>query len=66
MLLGSDLILTDSNEALYPVGLLVQAMVLFKDSLSQWTPMPKNGIVKENSGCIPAAKFLRLILELGA
>lgn len=31
----------DSNEAAFPVRFLVQAMVLFKDSLSQWTPVKK-------------------------
>jgi hypothetical protein len=31
----------DSNQAVFPVKFLVQGMVLFKDSLSQWTPIKK-------------------------
>ena len=64
LLLCSNLISTDSNEALYPVRFLVQAMVLFKDSLAQWTPMPKNGIAKENSECIFTAGILRLTSDV--
>jgi hypothetical protein len=39
----------DSNEAVYPVRFLVQAMVLFKESLAQWTPTPKKGVPNSNS-----------------
>lgn len=38
----------DSNEAVYPVRFLVQGMVLFKESLAQWTPVRRNGTINEN------------------
>ncbi|KIM90936.1 hypothetical protein PILCRDRAFT_1173 [Piloderma croceum F 1598] len=40
--------ISDSNEAVYPVRFLVQAMVLFKESLAQWTPTPKKGVPNSN------------------
>jgi hypothetical protein len=33
----------DTNEAPYPIRFLVQGMVLFKDSLSQWSPKRRDG-----------------------
>ncbi|KAL0949404.1 hypothetical protein HGRIS_009466 [Hohenbuehelia grisea] len=41
--------ITDSNLALFPVRFLVQAMVLFKDSLAQWSPVRKDGTPNPNS-----------------
>lgn len=39
----------DSYEAVYPSRLLVQGMVLFKDSLTQWTPKRRDGTENPNS-----------------
>ncbi|KDR83604.1 hypothetical protein GALMADRAFT_219426 [Galerina marginata CBS 339.88] len=39
----------DSDEALYPVRFLVQGMVLFKESLSQWTPLRRSGAANKNT-----------------
>ncbi|KAF5321876.1 hypothetical protein D9619_000809 [Psilocybe cf. subviscida] len=41
--------IADSDEALYPVRFLVQGMVLFKDSLSQFTPVKRNGTPNANT-----------------
>ncbi|KAJ7129521.1 armadillo-type protein [Mycena epipterygia] len=41
--------IADSPEALYPVRFLVQGMVLFKENLSQWKPMRKDGTENLNS-----------------
>ncbi|KDQ64644.1 hypothetical protein JAAARDRAFT_187954 [Jaapia argillacea MUCL 33604] len=43
----SDFI-ADSPRAVFPVRFLVQALVLFKENLAQWTPVRKNGTVNEN------------------
>ncbi|KAF8623412.1 hypothetical protein AX15_006355 [Amanita polypyramis BW_CC] len=40
---------TDSNNAVYPVRFLVQGMVLFKESLGQWTPIRRDGTVNRNA-----------------
>lgn len=40
---------SDSDGAIYPVRYLVQGMVLFKESLAQWTATRKKGIPNENS-----------------
>ncbi|KAK7054202.1 importin N-terminal domain-containing protein [Favolaschia claudopus] len=54
--------IADNSEALYPVRFLVQCMVLFKENLSQWKPVLKNGT--ENQNALPqnvvqnAAEFL--------
>ncbi|KAF8914040.1 armadillo-type protein [Gymnopilus junonius] len=42
-------IIADSDEALYPVRFLVQGMVLFKESLSQWTPLRRSGVPNKNT-----------------
>ncbi|KAJ6486383.1 armadillo-type protein [Mycena vitilis] len=42
-------LIADSPEAVYPVRFLVQAMVLFKENLSQWKPVLKNGIENQNA-----------------
>ncbi|KAI0347520.1 ARM repeat-containing protein [Trametopsis cervina] len=41
----------DSPTALFPVRFLVQAMVLFKESLAQWAPVKKDG--SENVQVLP-------------
>ncbi|KAJ6539488.1 armadillo-type protein [Mycena capillaripes] len=41
-------LIADSPEALYPVRFLVQGMVLFKENLSQWKPLLKNGGQNQN------------------
>lgn len=40
---NADQCATDSSTAVFPVRFLVQAMVLFKESLSQWIPVRKDG-----------------------
>jgi len=39
---------TDTPYAVFPVRMLVQAMVLFRESLKEWTPVRKDGTVNEN------------------
>ncbi|KAF8165214.1 armadillo-type protein [Crassisporium funariophilum] len=39
----------DSDEAVYPVRFLVQGIVLFKESLSQWTATKRNGMPNKNT-----------------
>ncbi|PPR07214.1 hypothetical protein CVT26_012647 [Gymnopilus dilepis] len=41
--------ITDSDGTLYPVRFLVQGMVLFKESLSQWTPVRRKGAPNKNT-----------------
>ncbi|KAJ7180251.1 armadillo-type protein [Mycena crocata] len=41
----------DSPEAFFPVRFLVQGMVLFKENLSQWKPVRKDG--SENQNTLP-------------
>lgn len=36
-------IFLDSPTAVFPLRFLVQAMVLFKESLAQWAPVRKDG-----------------------
>ncbi|KAJ7929923.1 armadillo-type protein [Mycena leptocephala] len=43
--------IADSPEALFPIRFLVQGMVLFKENLSQWKPVLKNG--SENQNVLP-------------
>ncbi|KAF9569336.1 ARM repeat-containing protein [Agrocybe pediades] len=38
----------DSDDSLFPVRFLVQAMVLFKESLSQFTPVRRSGVPNAN------------------
>jgi hypothetical protein len=46
----SNVLLADTNEAVYPLRFLVQGMVLFKESLSRWTPHSRrDGISNKNS-----------------
>ncbi|THH15375.1 hypothetical protein EW146_g5093 [Bondarzewia mesenterica] len=44
-------LIADSLDAVYPIRFLVQGMVLFKDSLAQWTPVRKDG--SENVAALP-------------
>ncbi|KAM6495766.1 Armadillo-type fold [Amanita muscaria] len=39
----------DSNNAVYPTRLLVQGMVLFKESLGQWAPTRRDGTANKNT-----------------
>lgn len=41
--------LSDTDEAVYPTQILVQGMVLFKESLSQWAPIRRDGTENTNS-----------------
>ena len=46
----SNVLSSDTNEAVYPVRFLVQGMVLFKESLSRWTTHPRrDGVPNKNS-----------------
>ncbi|KZT19271.1 ARM repeat-containing protein [Neolentinus lepideus HHB14362 ss-1] len=38
----------DSQSAVFPVRFLVQAMVLFKENLAQWSPLRRDGSANEN------------------
>ncbi|PPQ83268.1 hypothetical protein CVT25_004007 [Psilocybe cyanescens] len=40
---------TDSDDALYPVRFLVQGLVLFKENLSKWTPTGRSGAPNKNN-----------------
>lgn len=40
---------TDTYAAVYPTRFLVQGMVLFKESLSQWAPEKRDGSDNPNS-----------------
>ncbi|KAJ3517980.1 hypothetical protein NLJ89_g157 [Agrocybe chaxingu] len=42
-------LISDSDEALFPVRYLVQGLVLFKESLSQWTPTKRSGVPNKNT-----------------
>ncbi|TDL29402.1 ARM repeat-containing protein [Rickenella mellea] len=44
---GPPALITDSPDAIFPIQFIVQAMVLFKDSLSQWTPVRKDGTAND-------------------
>ena len=39
---------TDTPYAVFPVRMLVQAMVLFRESLKEWTPVRRDGTANEN------------------
>ncbi|KAG6854858.1 hypothetical protein C0991_012048 [Blastosporella zonata] len=54
-------LVSDSNQAVYPVRYLVQGMVLFKESLTQWTPTRRDGTLNENS---LSEEFIRNAVEL--
>ncbi|KZT71615.1 ARM repeat-containing protein [Daedalea quercina L-15889] len=41
--------IADTSTAIFPVRFLVQAMVLFKDSLAQWAPVRKDGSQNANA-----------------
>ncbi|EPT02714.1 hypothetical protein FOMPIDRAFT_1159700 [Fomitopsis schrenkii] len=41
--------ISDTSNAIFPVRFLVQAMVLFKDSLAQWAPVRKDGTQNTNA-----------------
>lgn len=47
-LCGIQLIMTDTPYAVFPVRFLVQAMLLFKESLAQWAPVKKDGTQNAN------------------
>ena len=38
----------DTPYAVFPVRMLVQAMVLFRESLKEWTPVRRDGTANEN------------------
>ena len=38
----------DTPYAVFPVRMLVQAMVLFRESLKEWTPIRRDGTANEN------------------
>jgi len=40
--------LADTSYAVFPVRMLVQAMVLFRESLKEWTPVRRDGTANEN------------------
>jgi len=40
--------LADTPYAVFPVRMLVQAMVLFRESLKEWTPVRRDGTANEN------------------
>lgn len=42
-------LIVDTYEAVFPIRLLVQGMVLFKDSLTQWAPKRRDG--SDNLNC---------------
>ncbi|KAG5716692.1 Importin-11 [Termitomyces sp. T112] len=46
---GAPNLVSDSNQAPFPVRHLVQGMVLFKESLAQWTPNRRDGTPNENA-----------------
>jgi len=48
--------LTDTSYAVFPVRMLVQAMVLFRESLKEWTPVRRDGTANEN-GALPHKHF---------
>ncbi|KAG6833896.1 hypothetical protein H0H87_007907 [Tephrocybe sp. NHM501043] len=54
-------LVSDSNQAVYPVRFLVQGMVLFRDSLAQWTPTRRDGTLNENS---LSQEFIKKAVEL--
>ncbi|KAG6911227.1 hypothetical protein DXG01_003094 [Tephrocybe rancida] len=54
-------LVTDSNQAVYPVRYLVQGMVLFRESLAQWTPTRRDGTSNENA---LSEEFIRNAVEL--
>lgn len=43
--------ITDTSYAVFPVRFLVQAMVLFKESLGQWAPVKKDGTENARGIC---------------
>ncbi|KAF9534185.1 armadillo-type protein [Crepidotus variabilis] len=44
----SESVISDSDDAAFPVRFLVQGLVLFKDNLSQWTPVKRSGMPNKN------------------
>ncbi|KAG6880368.1 hypothetical protein C0992_007779 [Termitomyces sp. T32_za158] len=54
-------LVSDSNQAPFPVRHLVQAMVLFKESLAQWTPNRRDGTPNENA---LSEQFVKNAVEL--
>ncbi|PPQ99043.1 hypothetical protein CVT24_003603 [Panaeolus cyanescens] len=49
------------DSELFPVKFLVQGMILFKESLSQWTPVKRSGIPNKNS---LSEEFVRRAVEI--
>jgi hypothetical protein len=39
---------TDTPYAVFPIRMLVQAMVIFRESLKEWTPVRRDGSANEN------------------
>ena len=56
----------DSNQALFPVRHLVQGMVLFKESLAQWTPNRRDGTPNENGMFSPLLNMAGPVIRLAA
>ena len=48
---------TDTPYAVFPVRMLVQAMVLFRESLKEWTPVRKDGTANENGSTVIQIPF---------
>ncbi|KAG6903497.1 hypothetical protein C0995_005520 [Termitomyces sp. Mi166 len=68
---GAPNLVSDSNQAPFPVRHLVQGMVLFKESLAQWTPNRRDGTPNENVWAGPLTRlsalseeFIRTAVEL--
>ena len=53
----------DSQTAVYPVRFLVQAMVLFKESLAQWAPERKDGKQNEHGERVDSISMSHLIFS---
>nr|GAT59975.1 predicted protein [Mycena chlorophos] len=53
-------VIADTIDALFPVRFLVQGMVLFKENLSQWKLVRKDGV--ENANALPA-NFVQVAVE---
>lgn len=54
--------ISDSDMAAYPVRFLVQGITLFKESISQWTPLKRNGMPNNRDSMYII--FIRLCFDL--
>lgn len=48
---------SDSDTAAYPIRFLVQGIILFKESISQWTLVKRNGMPNKNGMCDIFVRF---------